>query len=231
MSVRILRPLGAVTLLVSVLATLTAADAMAGEATPSPRVLRAARDAVFKRPEFQYGAARGRSFLADWFDAWSEFVGSLYERHPVVYLIALAGLAALALLLIAHIIWTVRMARRAEWLDESAPDLTKAMLRGDPSPFRARAIEHAAEGRFDEAVRDLYTALLLTLDRRGTLRHAPYKALLDYRLEAARDAEAAHVLDAFAGTYHPGSFGRRPPERQRFDDLLAALDGIAAAPR
>src|SRR6185295_16440711 len=97
----------------------------------------------------------------------------------------------------------------------------------DAAPFRARALAHAAAGRLDEAVRDLYAALLLTLDRRGAVRFASHKALLDYRMEAARDPEAARVLDLFAGTYHPGSFGRRPPDRARFDELFAALDRVA----
>ena len=80
-------------------------------------------------------------------------------------------------------------------------------------------------------MRDLYTALLFTLDRRGSLRYARHKALLDYRMESARDAASSRTLDLFAGTYHPGSFGRRPPDRAHFDELLAALDALAEPAR
>jgi hypothetical protein len=199
--------------------------------TESAAAIRAARDAVFQRPEFHYGEPARRSFLADWFEAFAEWQQQLVEEHPVAATVLFVGLAVLLVALIAHIVWTLRMARQAEWQSDEASGGASAMRRGDPSPFRARAVEHAAAGRFDEAVRDLYAALLLTLDRRGALRYAPHKALLDYRIETARDPAVARTLDLFAGTYHPGSFGRRPPDRAHFDELLVALDRAGEPPR
>ena len=212
------------------LGLLAAREALAGDAAPTPAAIRAARDAVFARPEFRYTAPRGRSFVEDWFGGLYDFMSSLFEMHPVAYFVGMCLLAALLAVLIAHIVWTLRMARRAEWTVDAGPDLEDALRRGEPGPFRARALEHAAAGRLDEAVRDLYAALLLTLDRRGTVHYASHKALLDYRIEATSDEVAARVLDAFAGTYLPGSFGRRPPVRRRFDELVAALDGLSGSP-
>lgn len=207
---------------------LAAALALAGD--ESAAAIRAARDEVFRRPEFRYGEAARTSFLMEWLDeisdAWRRFVA----EHPVAAGVVYAAMALVLVVLVAHVLWTLRMARRAAWQDDVDVGREDAMRRGDPAPFRARALEHAAAGRFEEAVRDLYAALLLTLDRRGSVRYAPHKALLDYRIEAARDAAVARTLDLFAGTYHPGSFGRRPPDRAHFDELLAALDG-AGAPR
>ena len=77
-------------------------------------------------------------------------------------------------------------------------------------------------------MRTLYTAMLLTLDQRGNLRYGRHKALLDYRIEASSDQDAARVLLLFEGTYHPGSFGRRPPDREHFDELVTALDGVGS---
>ncbi len=191
----------------------------------SAAAIRAARDEIYRRPEFRYGKSAQPSFLSEWFDAFMAFQQKFVEEHPVVATAIYIALAALLVALVVHIVWTLRMARQAEWRHEDDGRLASGMRRGDPSVFRARALDHAAAGRFDEAVRDLYAALLLTLDRRGALRYAPHKALLDYRIETAGDSAALGTLDLFAGTYHPGSFGRRPPDRAHFDELLAALDG------
>jgi len=215
-----------------VIAALLAAatTAIAGDA-PSADAIRAAGHAVLKRPEFRYAAPRGKSFLEDIWDAFSGGIAGFAKEHPTLFVWLFAALCVALVGLVAHILWTLRMARQAQWQDDTAAGLDAAMLRGDPAPFRARAVAHAAAGRFDEAVRDLYAALLLTLDRRGALRYASHKALLDYRIEAARDAGASRTLDLFAGVYHPGSFGRRPPDRSHFDELIRALDAVAEPAR
>jgi hypothetical protein len=210
--------------------TLAATAALAGEAA-SPDAIRAAREAVLKRPEFRYAAPRPKSFIEEIWSAFRDGLAGLAEAHPTLFLWLFVGLAVALVGLVAHILWTLRMARAPQWQADAAEGLDAAMLHGDPAPFRARAVGHASAGRFDDAVRDLYAALLLTLDRRGVLRYAPHKALLDYRIEASRDADAVRTLDLFAGTYHPGSFGRRPPDRSHFDELLRALDAVAEPAR
>jgi hypothetical protein len=202
-----------------------AAAASAGDADPA--AIRAARDAVFKRTEFRYGEKAGKSFLEEWLDAYGEWVRDFYSRSPILFYAVFSGLALLLVVLVAHIVWTIRASRESEFDEGSAAET--AIRNVDPAPLRARAIGHADAGRFDDAVRDLYTALVFTLDRRGVLRYARHKALLDYEMEARRDEGALAALRRFAGVYHPGSFGRRPPDRAHFDDLLASLDRLSAA--
>jgi hypothetical protein len=124
-------------------------------------------------------------------------------------------------------VWTWRVARRARYEADDPRDLEAALRRLDAAPFRALADEHARAGRFEHAVRELYTALLLTLDRRGALRYAGHKALLDYRIESSRDDDARAALDLFSGAYPPGSFGRRPPDAATFARLAAAVDALS----
>lgn len=208
---------------------LAAAAASAADPRDAPTI-RSARDAVYAMPEFQYEAPEGPSLLEEWFDAFSAALSAFARDHPTLAKIVIAAMALMLLAIVAHAVWSLRVARQAAWEDASAGDLDAAIRRGDPAPFRARAIEFARAGRYDEAVRDLYTALVLTLDRRGALRFASSKALLDYRLEAARQPDAAAALDRFAAVYHPGSFGRRPPDRVHFDALLADLDALPRRP-
>lgn len=196
---------------------------------PAAGAVRAARDLVLARPEFRYESPKDEESLFEsllrW---WSEIVADFHQSHPVLFVLAMAAMALLAAALIAHIVWTWRVARRAAYETDDPRDLEAALRRLDPAPFRARALEHAAAGRLDEAVRDLYSALLLTLDRRGAVRFAQHKALLDYRIESAGDAPARAALDRFAAAYPPGSFGRRPPSPGVFGDLVATLDGIGS---
>ncbi len=213
----------------SAAALLCLARAAAADGAPTARAVRAARDAVMARPEFRYGPPPSKSFVEDLWDAWQEWIAAFRTGHPVAFVVVYAAMAVVLVALVAQIVLTQRMLRRAEFQSDVLDDADAAMRRGDASPFRARAVEHAAAGRYVEAVRDLYAALLVTLDRRGVVRYASSKALLDYRIEASRDAVAARTLDLFAATYHPGSFGRRPPDRAHFEALLAALDDVAAA--
>lgn len=208
---------------------LLAAAAARADDAPSAQTIRAARDLVLSRPEFRYAAPKEKSFLAKMWDAFVDVLMSFRNAHPTLFVWFVGAMVVVLVATVAHVVWSLRAARAPTWAQDDA-DVDAAMRRGDPAPFRARALAHADAGRLDEAVRDLYAALLLTLERRGALRFAPHKALLDYRIEAARDEPAARTLDLFAGAYHPGSFGRRPPDRARFDELVAALDRVTGAP-
>jgi hypothetical protein len=207
-------------------ALLLAAAASAGDA-PSADAIRKAAHEVLSRPEFRRGTTKPASLLEELWEWWSSLLGDLHAQHPYLFFAAIGALTLLLIALIIHIAWTLRAARQAAWQGLPDADLEAAIRRGDPAAFRARAVAHADAGRFENAVRDLYAALLLTFDRRGALQYAPHKALLDYRIEAARDAHVVGTLDAFASVYHPGSFGRRPPDRAHFDALLAELDRVA----
>jgi hypothetical protein len=195
---------------------------------PDAATIRAARDAVFSRPEFRYDdAAAEESVLRRILAWWQGVVRAFQEDHPVLFLVLLGFLGLVLAAIVAHLVWTWRVARSARWDHDDPRDLESALRRLDPAPFRTLADEHARAGRLDEALRALYTALLLTLDRRGALRYAGHKAFLDYRIEAARDDEARAALDRFADEYPPGSFGRRPPDAAHFAGLAAVVDSLA----
>lgn len=214
------------------LAALAAAAAARADDLPPVEAIAAARDRVLARPEFRYGAAEEEPSLFErllrW---WQETVTAFQKAYPVLFLVLVAMLALALVAIVAHLLWTWGAARRARYAEDDPRDLEAALRRLDPAPFRGRALEHAAAGRLEEAVRELYTALLLTLDRRGSLRYAGHKAFLDYRIESSGDPPARAALDAFADAYPPGSFGRRPPDPARFDGLVATLDALGGAPR
>ena len=210
--------------LYAALLLLLSAGSAAGADLPDRRAILDARDEVFARPEFRQRAKDGESAVMAILRELAKYIARFRDDHPVAFGIVMAFLALTLVVLVAHIVWTLVVARRARYLPEvELPHLD--IRRTPPEEFRARAVRLAEAGRFEDAVRDLYTALVLTLDVRGDLKYARHKALLDYRMEVrAEDARAA--LERFAGSYHPTSFGRRPLPAERFADLLARLDEV-----
>ncbi len=206
----------------TILLTTTAA---AARDPPGRRIIVEARDEVFARPEFRQRARDGESVVVAALRTFAKYVVGFRDEHPVAFMVIVGFMALTLVILVAHIVWTVVVARRARYLPSADELPALDVRRTPPEDFRARAVRLAGEGHFDAAVRDLYTALVLTLDRRGDLAYARHKALLDYRTEVRAD-DARSALESFARSYHPTSFGRRPLSAERFAALLAQLDGV-----
>lgn len=204
---------------------LCSAGAHAAEA-PTREAIEAAVERVYAGDEFVYDPEPDGEWFSDALRSVVGFFEWLEELHPVLHGLLLMVLFALLVALVWHIVWTLRVSRQDEYEDLSAP-LESALARLDPAPFRASAEQALAEGDRERAIRDLYLCLLIHLDRRGAIRFARHKALLDYRIETRSDQQAAAVLGRFAEVYHPGSFGRRPPDDATFARLFDAVDGIA----
>ncbi len=221
-------PSGAVrTRVLPALTLLALAGAAAARDLPSAAAVRAARDEVFARPELRAARPDEESAVLRGLRAFGELLTRFQEQHPTAFVVLVVVLAATALLLIAHLVWTVVVARSAAYDDGPDAGATLDVRRTPAAEFRARAVRLAGAGRLDDAARELYSALLAGLAARGDVAYARHKVLLDYRLEArADDARAALAL--FAGTYLPSSFGRRPLAEERFAALLAAVDRVLA---
>lgn len=111
------------------------------------------------------------SFLAGLWDALANFLGrifrflgSLWDMSPVLAILVMIGLTIVLVLLIVHIVWTlkrvVRDGRRPESDGSSQPPEW-----GDPGGWEARARAAAAAGRHVEAVRHLLRAAFIRLER------------------------------------------------------------------
>ena len=185
----------------------------------------AARDRILSREEFSYAPLEAESsWLSRAFDVFGRWVAEMHALYPVAFWCTIGGLVLVLVVLVAHIVWTLRA--EAPPRRRHALDLEEALRRADPGPYRAEAVACAQRGEHEAAVRALYVALLLRFDRAGHVRFARHKAVLDYRIELAAQPDALALLDRFCTIYHPGSFGRVPPTRAAFDALLAAYDGV-----
>ncbi len=130
--------------------------------------------------------------LLGWLAEWAEWLEALRVDAPGLYWLVLAGLLLLALLLLAHVVWTVSLALRMP-PPEPVPRGT------GPGPgLLERAESLAAEGRFLEASRqvELATLELLLEQRVIELARSEPNRVLRRRLREARlpDVERRQLL-------------------------------------
>ncbi len=163
-------------------------------APPSDEHVRALARQILERAEYAWWHARPWPWLRRLY----EWLRALPETAPILYWSLLGGLALLTLLLLAHVVWTLRAALAAPAPRAPGRD------RPDEPRFAEEAEQLARAGRFLEAARRLQLAAIDLLLRRRVLelgRSDPNRTL------RAR-LHAAHLPE---------------PERR---DLLAAIDRL-----
>jgi hypothetical protein len=133
---------------------------------PPDEAIRAAAHAVLSREE--YARFRFGESLPDWIAAlkrwlvgYLEWTRLLSETSPVLFALLIGGLCLVSLLLLAHIVWSLRVAMRGR----------AAVVAGESLPpvrdFAALAAQLAARGDTLEACRALQLACLELLIGRG----------------------------------------------------------------
>jgi Domain of unknown function (DUF4129) len=208
------------------------------ERLPSAEEVQGAVARVYARPEYAEHPGGWREWLnRKLAEAWGWLAdklasfGELRMTHPWVFWLVIGWLAAAAVALLAHLVWTaLQAARRAE--PEAAggagkPRKSKPRTAAD---WEAEAARLAAEGRLREASAALYQALLLRLDGRGAVRFDPSKTPGDYRREARPHPDAARALTGFLRLFEPVAFGGRGLDAEGWERMrLAAAEGGAGA--
>jgi hypothetical protein len=170
---------------------------------PPDETIRAAARAVLARDE--YAQFRLGDSIPDWLAAlerwisdYLEWTRALSDTSPVLFALLVGGLSLLSLLLIAHVVWSLRVAMRGR------PAATSG---GSPPPardFAALAAQLAARGETLEACRALQLACLELLVGRGALA-------------LARHDSNSTLRDRLRGSSLPA------PLR---DDLIAGIDRL-----
>jgi len=148
---------------------------------------------ILSRPE--YARFRPSVLLerfADWLSATLNWLSALYEVNPALWYVLFLGLVGVALALLAHVVWSVRVALRA------APPAPERRPAGEPPAFDREAEHLAADGRMLEAAHAMHLACIGRLLRSGALvlrRHDPNRTL---RLRVAGAPLAPELRRDFA---------------------------------
>jgi len=143
----------------------------------------------------------------------------------VSWIVVLAALAGLVLL----VVWGVRRARRTP-ADDGDDDETTIALRVDrpADEWRAEAAAHAAAGRWREALRCRYRAVVAELADRGTVDPAPGRTTGEERRQVAeRVPELGGAFEGVADTFDRVVYGDEPAgpaDVAALDELDRAVD-------
>jgi hypothetical protein len=158
---------------------------------PAPERLRSELGRILAQPEYQQASVPWlaeliRRFLEWWLRDWGPGWSALHEAWPVLYWAIVAILCVALVALLYHIVMTIGMA----FTDRPRTRSKAQVMRfASPDELRHRALSLAADGRYGEAVRALYEALIRLLDLQGVLRYDSARTNWEY-LEALGKAPA-----------------------------------------
>lgn len=172
--------------------------------------LRPVLDSVFAAPKYQWVTPRDPFAWIRWLvDQVFRWLAGLETAVPWAYWALVALLVVVLVAVLVHggylFVTAVRYASTPE-----ARELRAEAVRHDARWFQARAERLAGEGRYADAVRSLFDALVLELDGQGALRWHPSKTPREYAREARLGGEGRARLSQLVDGVYAYSFAKVP---------------------
>ncbi len=192
-----------------------------GVITPiPPDSVRETVAAVFTQSDYYRPLRRSvwQYLVGVWNDAVRMFF-SAFRDVPWVKWLVIGTVAIVIASIVARILF-VRKVQHATSISSRTSSLA-----GDPW---TAARDHAAAGRYLDAVHALYLALLESLARTDRLALDPAKTVGDYSRELrAASSRTLPVFRDFARVYEPIVWGSRDCDRKCYDTLAAIAERVA----
>lgn len=192
---------------------------------PEPDVDAVARQLkeVFQRPEF---TPPPEPFWLHWLvQALTGFLGwlsGLYETSPPLFWVLLVGCVVVLVLLLTHIIWTLRRV----WYASGRPaDAAAAARREALSQRLCREAERwAAAGDFTEAIRCLFLALVHRFDESGRVDFQAACTNREYLALFAERPPLQAGLRVFVDVLDDHWYGQRPSAQSQYAQCRRLYD-------
>ncbi len=150
----------------------------------------------------------------------------LYAQWPVLYWLFVAVLAALAILLIYHILATIRGAFARRRPQRREPRDRPALAVSSPTWLRQDARQLAARGNFAGALRALHQSCLRRLERQGYLRYHPGLTNGEYLRAIRSEPQLQRLLMPLTTAVDRVTYGRRPLQATGYQELAAVADQL-----
>jgi len=147
--------------------------------------LRAVLDSVFSAPAYRWvEEPRPLATLRSWWGRLADWVSSVRSLHPVLFQLLALVLAAILVAILVHAGYVFQQTVRAAARRDPKTALPSSPRRRDATWYLAAADQAAAAGRYRDALRLAFEALVLRLDAMDLLRWGPGKTARDYSREA-----------------------------------------------
>ncbi|MDH5676030.1 MAG: DUF4129 domain-containing protein [Myxococcales bacterium] len=212
-------------------------DTAPSEATAADRAARQQAEAILARDEFREFASNENQSLRLWLRRLLRWLES-YEPQdsersqtrgagmPRVsaWILMLLGLFALALIL-AYVSRSTGLRRRAAGEGQVSDGQSERLL--EPVVILDEAAQLAARGQYREALRALYVATLVTLDRRHLIDFDPTRTNWQY-LRAMPPSDTRQAFAAFTRAFDHKWYGREPATADDYQRCRVLADRICA---
>jgi len=147
--------------------------------------LRAVLDSVFSAPAYDWvEEPRPLATVRNWWISLADWIASVRTLHPVLFQLLMLTLAAILVAILVHAGYVFQQTVRAAARRDPKTALLSFQHRRDATWYLASADQAAAAGRYRDALRLAFEALVLRLDAMGSLRWGPGKTARDYSREA-----------------------------------------------
>jgi Domain of unknown function (DUF4129) len=195
---------------------------------PNEEQVRHKLDEVFARPEFsgQDDTLLMRLIL-QLIAGFFRWLGSLYDTAPVLFWMLLIGCLVLLVLLVVHIVWTVRRV----WFAadrHSSHDPNAAQRQQMSLQFRAEADQRAAAGEFTEAIRCLFLSLVYRFDESGRVNFQQAYTNREYLALFADRPPVQQQLGVFVDILDDFWYAQRPTDQARLARCLELYQSLTA---
>lgn len=151
---------------------------------------------------------------------------NIYATRPVLYWLIVGALGGALLLLLYHILVTIRSAfggKPGKTQKQTGPP---PKLTTSPSQLRAEAQQLANQGDFADALVALYQACLRHLERQGYLRYRPWLTNGEYLQDLSAKPELLQFMRPLTRSVDQVVYGSRPlpaAAYRRLDTLAGQL--------
>jgi len=186
---------------------------------------RAVLDTVFAAPKYDWVP---RADLLAWLMEQFAKVGAWFSRLETTQPIAYWGLVFLLVAILVAILVHAGSIMVGAMRYSSAPEAREARaaaLRKDGAWYRAEAARLAAAGRYADAVRAHFDAVILDLDGMGGVRWHPSKTPREYAREARLGGEDRHRLVGLVDGVYAFSYAGAPCGPAEWEAWRAAAAG------
>jgi len=147
--------------------------------------LRAVLDSVFAEPAYAWvDEPQPLAFVRDWWGRLADWITATRSLHALLFQLLVFALAAVLVAILVHAGYVFQQTIKAAAGRESKTMLQSAQVRRDAAWYLAAADQAAAAGRYGDALRLAFEALILRLDAMGSVRWGPGKTARDYSREA-----------------------------------------------
>jgi hypothetical protein len=187
--------------------------------------LRAVLDTVFAAPKYDWvPRADALAWLIEQFRRIGEWFARLETSQPLAYWGLVFLLVAILVAILVHAGFIMAGAMRYSSAPE-AREVRRAALRKDGAWYRAEAARLADAGRYAEAVRAQFDAVVLDLDGVGGVRWHPSKTPREYAREAKLSAGERHRLGTLVDGVYSFSYAGTPCGRSEWEEWRASAAG------